>query len=86
MIWVIKSIIIRSAGHAACMADRTGADRVLVGRPDRKRPLGRPGHRWGNIKVDLQDMRWGGMGWIAVAQDKERGRALMNAVKKFQVP
>jgi len=50
----------RWAGHMACMGDRRGAYRILVRIPERKKPLGRPGHRWeDNIKMDLTDVRWG---------------------------
>jgi hypothetical protein len=68
------------------MGDRRGAYRVLVGRPEGKRPLGRPGRRWeNNIKIDLQEVGWGGMDWIDVAQDRDRWRALVNAAVKLWV-
>ena len=61
--------------------------RVLVGRPEGKRPLGRSSHRWeDNIKVDLQDVGRGGMDWIGLVQDRERWRALLNAVMNLRVP
>jgi hypothetical protein len=61
--------------------------RVLVGRPEGKRPLGKSSHRWeDNIKVDLQDVGWGGMDWIGLVQDRERWRALVNAVMNLRVP
>jgi len=60
---------------------------MLVGRPEEKRPLGRPRHRWeDNIKMDLQEVGWGGMGWIAVAQDSDRWCTLVNAVMNLWVP
>ena len=60
--WVIKSRIMRWAGHVGLMGERRGAYRVLVGKPDGKRPLGRPRPRWeDNIKMDLQVVEWGGM-------------------------
>jgi hypothetical protein len=69
------------------MGDRRGAYVVLVGRSDGKRPLGRPWCRWeGNIKLDLQELKWRGMDWICLAQDRERWRALMNALKNLRVP
>ena len=67
--------------------DRRGAYRVLVGRPEARRPLGRPSLRWDdNIKMDLQDVGWRGVDWIAVAEDRDRWRALMNAVMNIRVP
>jgi hypothetical protein len=59
---------------------------VLVRRPDGKRPLGRPRSRWrSNIKVGLEEVGWGGMDWSAVAQDRDRWRALVNAVMNLRV-
>ena len=61
--------------------------RVLVGKPERKRPLGRPRHRWeDNIKMDLQEVGCGGMDWIELAQDSERCGALVNALMNLRVP
>jgi len=58
----------RWTGHVACIWDRRGAYRVSVGRPEGKRPLGRPRSIWEDgIKMDLHDVGWGGMDWIAVA-------------------
>jgi hypothetical protein len=59
----------------------------VVGKPEGKRSLGRPRHRWeDNIKMDLQQVGSGDMDWIEVAQDRDRWRALMNAVMNLQVP
>jgi hypothetical protein len=69
------------------MGDRRGACRVSVGRPEGKKPLGRPGRRLeDNIKMDLQEVGWEGMDWIDLAQDRDMGRALVNAVMNLQVP
>jgi len=63
------------------MGERGGLYRVLVGKPEGKRPLVRPRHRWEqNIKVDLQEVGCGCVDWIELAQDRDRWRALVNAV------
>jgi hypothetical protein len=75
----------RRAGHVA----RRGrnAYRILVGKPEGKRPLGRPRRRCvDNIKMDLREIGWDGMDWIDLAKDRDQWRALVNAVKNLRVP
>jgi hypothetical protein len=87
IISVIKARRKRGAGHVARMGERRNAHRVLVGKPEIKRPLGRPRRRWNdNIKVDLQEVGRGVMDWINLAQDRDRWRALMKAVMKRPFP
>ena len=74
-------------GHVACLGERRGAYRVLMGKPEGKRTLGRPRSRWeDNIKMDLQEMGCGSMDYIEVAQDRDRWRALVNAVMNLRFP
>jgi hypothetical protein len=73
IIRVIKSRKMRLAGHVARMGEGRGAYRILVGRPEVRRSLGRPRRRWkDNIKMDLQDVGWDGVAWIDVTQDRDR--------------
>jgi hypothetical protein len=79
---MIKSRRMRWEGHVARMGEKRNACRLLVGKPEEKRPLGRPRRRWvNNIGMDLGEIGWGGVGWIGLAQDRNRWRALVNAGK-----
>jgi len=71
----------RWARHVACKRERRGVYSVFVGKPEGKRQVGRPRHRWeDNIKMDLQEMGCGGIDWIELAQDRDRWQALVYAV------
>ena len=73
--------------HVAHMGERRCVYRVLVGKPEGKRPLGRPRHRWeDNIKMDLQEEGCGGMVWIELAQERDRWWVLVSAVMNLRVP
>jgi hypothetical protein len=77
----------RWAGHVARIRDSRGAYRILVGRPKETIPLAWPRHRLeDNIKMDVQEVRWGGMDWFDVAEDTDRWRALVNPVMNILVP
>jgi hypothetical protein len=87
IIRVIKSRRLRWAGHVARMGERRVAYRALVGKPEGRRPLGRPRYRWeDNIKIHLQEVEWVGIDWIDLAQDRDRWRALVYTVMNLRVP
>jgi hypothetical protein len=74
---MMKSRRIRWAGHVARIGEKRNACRILVGKPEGKRPLGRQTHRWvNNIKMDLREIGWGGMDWIDLAQDRDKWEVL----------
>jgi hypothetical protein len=84
---VIKSRRMRWAGRVARMGEGRGVYRVLVGRPEGKKPLGRPRHRWeDNIKLDLREIEINGANWIQLAQDRAQWRACVNTVMNLRVP
>ena len=77
----------RWAGHVARMGEDRGVQRVLVGKPEGKRPLGRPKRRWeDNIKMDLWEVGCGCVDWMELAQNRDRWRAVVSAVMKLWVP
>jgi hypothetical protein len=81
----IKSRRMRWAGHVACMGEGRNVYSVLVRKPKLKRPLGSPRRRWEDgIKMDLTEIGWG-VEWIHLAQDRERWRAVVNAVMNLRV-
>jgi hypothetical protein len=83
--WVIKSRMIWE-GHVARMGEDRGVYRVLVGKPEGKRPLGRSKSRWeDSIRMGLQEVGCGCMDWIGLAQDRDRRQALVNAVTNLRV-
>jgi hypothetical protein len=84
---VVKSRRMRWAGHVARLGEDRGVHRVLVGKPEGKRLLGRPRRRCeDNIKMDLQEVGGGGGDWMELAQDRDRWRALMGTVRNFRFP
>jgi hypothetical protein len=84
---VIKARRMRWAGHVVCMGLLRCAYNILVRRPEGRRPLGRPRHRWeDNINMDLREIGFGDVDWIHLAQDRDRWRALVNTVMDLRVP
>jgi hypothetical protein len=76
---MIKSRRMRLSGHIARMGAKRNAYRILMGKPEGKRPLGRPRRRWvDNIKMDLREIGWDGMGWIDLAQNRDLVKTVMN--------
>ena len=84
---VVKSRRMRWAGHVSRMEEWRVVHRVLVGKPEEKRPLGRPRRRWEyNVKMDLQEVGGGCGDWMDLVQDRERWRALVSMLMKYRVP
>jgi hypothetical protein len=84
---VVKLRRMRWAGHVACMGEERGVHRVLVGKPEGKRPLGRPRLICeDNIKMDLPEVGGGGADWMELAQDRDRWRVLVSTVKNLRFP
>jgi hypothetical protein len=87
MIRIIKSRRMRWAGHVVRMGEKRNVYRLLVGKPDGKRPLGRPRGRWiDNINMDLLEIGLSVVDWIGLAEDRYRWRALVNSVMNLRVP
>jgi hypothetical protein len=84
---IIKSRRMRWARHVKRLGEKRNAYRLLVGKPEGKRPLRRPRHRWmDNIRMELGEVGWGDVNWIGLAQDRSRWRALVNSVLNLRVP
>jgi hypothetical protein len=84
---VIKSRRMRWAGHVTCMGEGRGVYWVFVGKPEGKRPLGRPRRRWeDNIKLNFREIGIDGANWILLAQNKVQWRAFLNMVMNLRVP
>jgi hypothetical protein len=87
IIRIIKARRMRWTGQVARMGEKRNAYRLFVGKPEGRRPLGRPRRRWlDNIRMDLVEARWGDVDWIGLAQDRDRWRALVNSVLNLRVP
>jgi hypothetical protein len=87
IIRIIKSRRMRWAGNVALMGEKRNAFRLLVGKPEGKRPLGRPRRRWvDNIRINLGEVGWSDVDWIGLAKDRNRWRALVNSVLNLRVP
>jgi hypothetical protein len=86
IIRMVKSKRMRRAGHVARMGEKRNAYRIL-GKPERRRPLGRPRRRWvDNIKIYLRKIGWDGVDFVDLAQDKDQWRALVNTVMNLWLP
>jgi hypothetical protein len=87
IIRVIKSRRMRWAGHVACIGEMKNAYKILVGKPEGKRPVRRPRRRCeDNIRMDLGEIRWEGVDWMRLAQDRDQWRAPMNTIMNLRVP
>jgi hypothetical protein len=84
---IMKLKRMRCAEHVARMGEKRNAYRLLVGKSEGKRPLGRPRRRWlDSIRMDLVEVGWGDVDWIGLAQDRGRWRALVNSAMNIRVP
>jgi hypothetical protein len=86
IIRIIKPRRMKWAGHVARMGEKRNVYRLLVGKPEKRRPLGRPRHRsLDNIRMDFVEVVWGDMDWIGLARDRNRWRALVNSVSNLWI-
>jgi hypothetical protein len=84
---MIKSRRMRLTGHVERRGENRNEYRILLGKPEGKRPLGRPRHRWvDNIKMDLREIEWDGMDCPDLTQDRDQWRALVNTVRDLRIP
>jgi hypothetical protein len=84
---ILHRILLRWVGHVARMGEERGVYRVLVGRPEGKRPLGRPMRKWKDkIKMDLREIGIDGVNWILLAQNRVQWRTFVNTVMNLRVP
>jgi len=86
-VYYLSKYYVISAGHVARMGEERRVYRVLQGKPEGRRPQGRPRRRWvDNIRMELQEVGSGYMDWIGLTQDRDRWRTLVSAVMNFRVP
>jgi hypothetical protein len=83
---IIRVINSRRVWKVACVEGMTNTFKILVKKPERKRPLGRPMHRWEDIKMDLRETGWEGVDWMHLDQDRDQWQTVVNTVKNLQVP
>jgi hypothetical protein len=87
IIRIIKARRMRLAEHVARMGEKRNAYRLLVEKPEGRRPPGRPRRRWiENIRMDPVEVGWGDVDWIGLAQERDRWRALVNSVLNLRAP
>jgi hypothetical protein len=86
LVGIVISWKIETGGACSTYGEGAGVYRVLVGKPEGNRPLGRPWRRWEiNVRMDLQEVGWGCEDWIGLAQDRDTWRAIVNAVRNLRV-
>jgi hypothetical protein len=83
----MKARRMRWVGHVARMGEKRNVYRLFVGKPEGRRPLGRPKLRWlDSIRMDIVEVGWGEVDWVGLAQDRDRWRALVNSILNLRVP